>query len=123
MANNKVHRGTTLSCDLFYSSQGRIGNNFKDANETLRSHFTEKFDVKAIEMETFQLFFLAHIANSEIITAAASYIILSHNSQNIMTNDQKAQLEKDSGVAILDSLVEYPIDESKLMKGDCVWEN
>lgn len=123
LTKHKVHRGTTLSCDLFYSSQGRIGKWFNDGNEELRDHYTEKFDIKAIEMETFQLYFLAHIAKEEIYTAATSYIILNHGSPKILTNQEKSDLERDSGIAILDSLIEFKVEESTLMKGNCVWES
>ncbi|CAG8611719.1 4465_t:CDS:2, partial [Racocetra fulgida] len=52
--------GLNATCDSFYSSQGRLDENFVDNNKELFKSICTKYpDVESLEMETFMLFYLA----------------------------------------------------------------
>lgn len=119
----QVQTGLTLSCDSYYSSQGRVDPEFNDRNENLMDYFVKQLpNLKAIEMESFHLVYLSKLAKSEIITASVVFILAQRFSNKFLGNKEKESIEKIVGEAIFSALASYEIDESKLMKGNCVWE-
>lgn len=121
--NNQVQTGLTLSCDSYYSSQGRVNPDFDDRNENLMDYLVNKLtNLKAIEMESYHLVYLSKIAKTEIVTASVVFVLAQRFSNKFLGNKEKESIEKIVGEAIFSSLASYDIDESKLMKGDCVWE-
>jgi len=99
--------GTDVTCDSFYSSQGRHDPQFDDRNqrliETLRARVP---DASSVQMETYQLFHLADIIRGRAIHAAALAIVLAQrNSTDFLEPDRKRELEMICGLAALKAIV------------------
>jgi uridine phosphorylase len=116
-----VVEGTDVTCDSFYSSQGRVVDSFKDKNTSLLESIERKVPAAACaQMETFQLFDLA-LCGKPIIKAAAAALSMSNraDSSTVDMADFSA-LEMAGCHAALDALVATPLADC--MTGDhCVW--
>jgi len=119
---NVVVSGTNATGDSFYSSQGRYDPNFRDDNRNLLDELVEiQTDLISLEMETFQLFHLARCSVAQSIRGAAATIVLAQRKSNeFLDNDSKHDLEKRGGLACLQSLIDYPI-EDETTGPECVW--
>ena len=72
VGEGSVIGGMNATCDSFYSSQGRQGSHFDDANEDLIDEVNAfSSDIVTMEMETFQLLHLARSARQPMAAAAA----------------------------------------------------
>ena len=72
VGEGSVIGGMNATCDSFYSSQGRQGSHFDDANEDLIDEVNGfSSDIVTMEMETFQLLHLARSARQPMAAAAA----------------------------------------------------
>jgi len=117
-----VVRGTNATGDSFYSSQGRHDPNFRDDNRKLLDNLMEMHsNLISLEMETFQLLYLARCSVSQSVRGAAATIVLAQRKSNeFLDNETKHELEKKGGTACLQSLIDYPLDD--VMDGpECVW--
>jgi len=103
----KVISGLNASADSFYSSQGRLDPTFDDDNQSLIDEICNRYsNFITLEMETFQLFHLAHRCQTAPIKAAAATIILANRKSNdFLDNATKYELEVQGGKACLDALI------------------
>lgn len=101
-----VIEATDATADTFYGSQGRIDLTFNDDNEKLLSEIIKKHpDTASLQMETFQLYFLAHIGKN-IHAAAAAIVVADRQSDAFLSYDELKILEKHAGQACLKALIE-----------------
>ncbi|CAG8608800.1 6077_t:CDS:2 [Ambispora leptoticha] len=119
---SELHTGLNGSCDSFYSSQGRLDNNFLDANHNLIEQILVKYpDTRTLEMETFMLFHMAKVstplpikksqANNKSIRVAAMMMVLSNRKTNeVVESERVAYLEEMSGKALLNVLSKVELD-------------
>lgn len=117
-------KGCNATGDSFYSSQGRIDPGFNDNNTELIDKLVEKYpQMCSLEMETFQLFHLAHCARNKDIRATAAVMVLAQRRSNeFLDNDRKHALEALGGRTCLETLVNFQLSPSESMSGpDCVW--
>lgn len=107
-----VIRGTNATGDSFYSSQGRVDPNFDDDNTTLFDNLLAAYpSMSILEMETFQLYSLAHCNVKKNIKASAATIVLAQRRSNAFLDvDTKHILEKEGGLACLHTLIETPLN-------------
>jgi hypothetical protein len=79
----------------------------------------EKHHVMAIEMETFHLLHLAKISKGTIHAAGCAFVMAQRKSQQMMNNATKERIEKVLGESCLQSLVDFPIEESVRIPFNC----
>lgn len=108
-----VVEATDATADSFYGSQGRLDPEFHDQNVKLIDTFLEVHpDTGSLQMETFHLFHLAKLNayahdDQEMIKVAACAIVLAQRkSDDFLSNDRKHEIEKISGNACLEALVQ-----------------
>jgi len=107
-----VHAGTGLACCSFYSSQGRISQDFRDRNQGLVDHYLKTIpDFSCMEMESSHLVDLARCAAKDRpIYAAAAHIALAQRASNVMLgDDEKHEAERVVGQAALDALAAFDL--------------
>ncbi|TIC44883.1 purine and uridine phosphorylase [Wallemia mellicola] len=134
-----VGHTVNASADSFYSSQGRTDPSFYDANDTLLESIVDKVpNVSTLEMETHQLYFLAHLANkrhllhdsttldaapasqSKIRAAAVQMVFAARASRAFISPAQVKQLQNWVGRACLDTLSAFFIPPSEVQQ-DGIW--
>lgn len=127
------------SADSFYSSQGRIDPSFPDTNSTLLQSIIDQVpNVTTLEMETHQLYFLAHIANKrkvindestlqvapachgKIRAAAVQMVFAARASRAFISPAQVKQLQTWVGRACLDTLATFDIPHQSTQKNG-IW--
>ena len=131
------------SADSFYSSQGRIDPSFADTNTTLLQNIIDRVpNVTTLEMETHQLFFLAHLANKrqegtgtdqptmqnapkppshgKIRAAAVQMVFAARASRAFISPAQVKQLQTWVGRACLDTLAAFHIP-AEATQADGIW--
>jgi uridine phosphorylase len=125
VVSGSVYAGLNLTADSFYSSQGRITDDFEDYNHTLLDEAMERYpELTSLEMETFHLLHLAHCSRGSISASAAAIVLAQRKSGAFLDHETTRRLERLGGTAVLDALVEYPLDEKQLMQGEeCVWHH
>ncbi|TIB57238.1 hypothetical protein E3P79_03102 [Wallemia ichthyophaga] len=127
------------SADSFYSSQGRIDPSFPDTNSSLMQNIMDQVpNVTTLEMETHQLYFLAHLANKrkgitdesalqqapashgKIRAAAVQMVFAARASRAFISPAQVKQLQTWIGKASLDTLAGFDIPPQSTQK-DGIW--
>lgn len=107
----RVVAGLNATADSFYSSQGRTGAVFDDRNEGLVDSLVESLPTLAtLEMETFHLLDLARCSRGKIRASAATIVLAQRKSNAWLTKEELHSLEVNGGEAILDALVDMPLD-------------
>jgi len=122
--SNSIVEGLNATADTFYSSQGRHDCNFTDKNEQLIDQLVSAYpEVCTLEMETFHLFDLARVSCSDTIKTAATTIVLAQRRSNeFLANEITHRLEKEAGLACLETLASFPLDSKSVMNdSECVW--
>lgn len=107
-----VKHGLDATADSFYSSQGRTGNSFLDANETLIDTLCKELpDLAVLEMETGHLFDLARASQPDykIAASAACIVLASRTKGGILTKDDMITMERYGGRAALETLASFPL--------------
>jgi len=119
----KVCEGMDATADSFYGSQGRVTDDFDDYNATLLDELLEVHPTLAtLEMETFHLLHMAHCSRGTISASAACIVLAQRRSNEFLSHEAKAHVEKVAGYAVLEALAAYPLDEKDIMHGEeCVW--
>lgn len=118
--NDHVFAGLDVSADSFYSSQGRIDNNFIDHNKDLIETIKEKYeDAMIFEMETFMLYHLAYCSqlNEELIlqndsknaiyASSVLMVFADRQTNGVVSSESIELMEKNGGKAIMDALICY----------------
>lgn len=105
LGEEMVTSGVNISCDFFYSSQGRSDPNFVDCNDGLINYLTEtEPEATNLEMETFCLLKLAQKSRGTIKAAAASIGLLNRVTHETIPTDDLKTIEISSGYAVLRAL-------------------
>jgi len=105
-----IATGVNITADSFYSSQGRIDENFLDENLGLISEVTSFYaNAKSMEMESFQLLHLAHCSTAPIIAAAAAIVVANRCTADVINGALLHSLEVSGGRAILEALIKVSI--------------
>ncbi|CAG8580304.1 8478_t:CDS:2 [Ambispora leptoticha] len=122
LPQSELHTGLNASCDSFYSSQGRLDNNFCDANHNLIEQILVKYpDARSLEMETFMLFHMAKVstplpikesqANKKSIRVAAMMMVFMDRKTNEFVDPVRVSyLEEIAGKALLNVLSNVELD-------------
>ncbi|PVV04523.1 hypothetical protein BB560_000979 [Smittium megazygosporum] len=120
MGKEHIVKGSNGCADSFYSSQGRLGSDFVDENETLISELKEKHtDAVSLEMEAHMLYHLAATSigpdNTPSIRATCALIVYADRSgDKFITPEQANSAVIHCTNAIFDTLVEEDLDEQAL---------
>lgn len=106
--------GENATADSFYSSQGRLENGIVDSSAGMLEILRDEYNVRTLEMETFQLFHLAEcckIESSRSIQASAMVIVVANRPKNtfIVSDDRKHHLEQVGGTMCLSALIHLPL--------------
>lgn len=111
-----VIEATDATADSFYSSQGRIDDQFDDQNKDLIDEILEKHpETGSLQMETYQMFHLAELnrraQQQQMIHVAACAIVLAQRKSNeFLSHDRKHKIELIAGKACLDALIQRKIE-------------
>ncbi|KAG2494589.1 hypothetical protein HYH03_007355 [Edaphochlamys debaryana] len=109
----RVVQGLTASADSFYSSQGRTGPEFDDANEGLLGALTKAHpDLMSLEMETFHLMDLARCSKGSIRATGICVALAERYSNEFMEYSKLPALELAGGTAALRALAGVPLREA-----------
>jgi len=122
--NITYYEAMNATADFFYSTQGRIDNNFDDHNEELLDKLASKYpEVKSLEMETFHLLDLARSSKGKIRATAIAIVIAQRITKEFLSNEEISKMELIAGRVTINAITSYAIPEQNLMHGpDCVWE-
>jgi len=102
--------GINCTTDSFYSSQGRIAEDFDDRNENLIQRVLGEIpNAVSFEMETFQLLHLASCSKGTIAAAACAIGLAERASNEFMTPAQLVEMEEKAGKAAMDALVSFDL--------------
>jgi uridine phosphorylase len=97
-----IIEGCNVTADSFYSSQGRIDDNFNDYNHSIIDIIKEKYpSASSMEMETFNLLHLAKCSRIQIKASAAAIVVANRISGNVIDGNLLDALEEKGGKAIL----------------------
>eukprot|EP00743_Colponemidia_sp_Colp-15_P001474 GILK01001613.1.p1 GENE.GILK01001613.1~~GILK01001613.1.p1 ORF type:complete len:300 (-),score=40.60 GILK01001613.1:193-1053(-) len=106
IGDSHVFEGLNATADSFYSSQGRTGTQFDDRNEDLITLLKERYpEVTTLEMETFQLFHLAHCSKGTVKASAAAITLFNRSTLQVCPEATLHERETQGGNAILRALV------------------
>jgi uridine phosphorylase len=105
-----VKAGSNVTADSFYSSQGRIDDNFDDGNKDLIASILSSYpDAKTLEMETFMLLHLARCSKMPIAASAAAIVVANRRSADVIDAASLEMLEMEGGKAILKAICSFEI--------------
>lgn len=100
---------TDATAEFFYSTQGRVDVAFDDHNDQLIEEvLKKKKDVGSLQMETYQLFFLAKISSArgaKIHAAACAIVLANRVTQDFLPDAEKHKVEIAAGKACLEALI------------------
>ncbi|ORX91971.1 purine and uridine phosphorylase [Basidiobolus meristosporus CBS 931.73] len=131
--NDKVHNGVNITADSFYSSQGRMDDNFKDDNQDLFEVIHKELpSAVSLEMETFMLYHLAHCTTAaplvekkhqQSIHCGASMMVFADRVTNqFIDHSIVPELEEKAGRAVFEALIKWTPDETVHDEHGSVWE-
>lgn len=105
---------TDSTADFFYSTQGRIDDQFDDQNADLLDTILGVYpNIGSLQMETYHLFHLSKLSEYTAtakgpINVAACAIVLAQRKKNAyLTNERKHEIEWAAGNACLEALIHY----------------
>ncbi len=107
-----IKQGANVTADSFYSSQGRLDDNFYDFNAGLLDNYVcaRYPNAASMEMETFSLFHLAVCARkSPIFAAAASIVVANRCNAAVVGGDVLDLLEDQGGLAVLKAITGFSL--------------
>ena len=116
IGEEKVRFGINVSGDSFYSSQGRVDDNFHDFNQDLVTDFVcnKLPDAASMEMETFNLLNLAICSAKQVIHASAAAIVVANrHSADVADASTLNDLECQGGEAFLSALAVFEMQINK----------
>lgn len=107
LRNGMAIEGMGATGDSFYSSQGRVDQNFDDHNTTLIDDLISVYpNIAAIEMESFHLLDLARCSKGTIKATAATIVLAQRRSNEFLEERILHELEKEAGISVLDAIIE-----------------
>lgn len=115
VANDKLEekyiiRGTNVTAESFYSSQGRIDPGYDDRNHDIFQLVNEHYPTATtFEMETFMLLHLAKCSKVPIKASAAAIVVANRPTGDVITGDSLILHEAEGGRAILEAIVKIAL--------------
>eukprot|EP00359_Climacostomum_virens_P006101 CAMPEP_0204911776 /NCGR_PEP_ID=MMETSP1397-20131031/10046_1 /ASSEMBLY_ACC=CAM_ASM_000891 /TAXON_ID=49980 /ORGANISM="Climacostomum Climacostomum virens, Strain Stock W-24" /LENGTH=299 /DNA_ID=CAMNT_0052082449 /DNA_START=41 /DNA_END=940 /DNA_ORIENTATION=+ len=108
-----VASGLDITCDFFYSSQGRCDPNFEDCNEGLVDYLTAtEPEATNFQMETYCLLNLAQKSRGTIRAAATSIGLINRVTHETISPEDVRAMEISGGYAVLKALTSEGRGES-----------
>lgn len=109
VGNETVVQGVNVSADSFYSSQGRIDDNFDDCNDQLIADYVlERYpEAGSMEMESFSLLHLAHCSRKPIFATACAIVVANRCTADVIPGAVLERMEDRGGLAMLQALASY----------------
>jgi uridine phosphorylase len=105
-----VREGVNVTAESFYSSQGRIDDNFDDDNAALIDSVVATYpEAKSMEMETFTLLHLALCSKTPIYASAAAIVVANRRSAAVIKGETLTHLEEEGGRAILEAVCKFEL--------------
>jgi uridine phosphorylase len=105
-----VQEGLNITADSFYSSQGRIDDNFNDENknviDSLLAHYP---NATTLEMETYQLFYLAKCSKKKLAVSAATVVVANRWTGEVVHEKVLDEIEQKAGLAIMKAICQYDL--------------
>ncbi|CAG8726662.1 27999_t:CDS:2, partial [Racocetra persica] len=118
ISNSQVFQGLNETTDSFYSSQGRLDENFVDYNKELIKSICIKYpEVGSLEMETFMLYFLAKCSTDAPYRShrkVSNELKKEQKTKTWVDPDRASYLERIVGEAVLKALIEVKLDEEHI---------
>ncbi|KAJ1648217.1 hypothetical protein J3B02_000571 [Coemansia erecta] len=127
-----VFEGAVGSADSFYGSQGRLGDDFYDANDCLLDRVHREYDdAAALEMESHMLFHLASVSSGKFgqdpksIRAACALVVFADRTGNrFIDPEMSKRMIEIAARAVLDALVQdMPSQDGLHPAAGSVWES
>ncbi|KAJ2156390.1 hypothetical protein GGF46_005213 [Coemansia sp. RSA 552] len=131
LGESHVYRGQVGNADSFYCSQGRIGTDFYDANDTLIERVQSKHPrAVALEMESHTLFHLARVSTGpqntqppSVRAACALMVFVDRTGNAIIGPDTSKVMVRTAARAVFDALVDdMPTQDGLHPATGSVWE-
>ena len=109
VGENRIVQGVNVSGDSFYSSQGRIDDNFDDCNENLIVDYVlaRYPEAASMEMESFSLLHLAKCAKKPIFATAAAIVVANRCTADVIPGELLDRMEDKGGEAMLKTLASF----------------
>ncbi|KAJ2707816.1 hypothetical protein FB645_000378 [Coemansia sp. IMI 203386] len=132
VGDQHVFEGSVGNADSFYGSQGRLGDDFYDANDGLIDRVHEKYsDAAALEMESHMLFHLASVSSGKYgqdprsVKAACALVVFADRAGNqFIDPDMSKRMIEVAARAVLDALVQdMPSQDGLHPAAGSVWES
>jgi len=114
-ANNKLNekfiiKGTNVTAESFYSSQGRIDPGFDDRNLDIFTQVASHYPTATtFEMETFMLLHLAKCSKVTIKASAAAIVVANRPTGNVISSEILELHEVEGGRAVLEAIVKIAL--------------
>jgi len=104
-----IVQGVNVSADSFYSSQGRIDDNFDDSNDQLIVDYVlaRYPDAGSMEMESFSLLHLARCSRIPIFATACAIVVANRCTADVIPGAVLERMEDRGGLAMLQALAGY----------------
>lgn len=101
-----VVKGMNVTAESFYSSQGRVDENFDDDNKEIIDTILKRYpEAKTLEMETFMLLHLANCSKIPIYASACAIVVANRCTAKVIDETLLNSLESRGGKAILDAII------------------
>jgi len=101
-----LRRGTNVTAESFYSSQGRIDPNFDDDNHNINALLVGNYPTaRSLEMESYWLLHLAQCSKVPIKASAAAMVLSCRPTGHVVDGPRIDELERKGGLAILQALI------------------
>ena len=111
---NSVVEGTNITCENFYSTQGRDDPHINDHNVDLIERVIDsEANAVSMEMETFKLFYLANSSKGRISAAACAIILMNRITGQVLEYSRVRECEIKAGTAVLNCLCEIPLEKEE----------
>ncbi|KAK9703953.1 hypothetical protein K7432_010474 [Basidiobolus ranarum] len=131
--DDRVHKGLNINADSFYSSQGRVDENFIDHNEDLFDRIDKELpNAVSLEMENFILYHLANCsttaplanksAKKSISVGSTMMVFADRLSNEFINHDTVPGLEMKGGRAVLEAITRWVPEEQLHSDTGSVWE-
>lgn len=110
--NTLVVEGTNITCEGFYSTQGRDDPHINDYNTGLIDKVIEsETEAISMEMETFKLLHLAACSKGRISAAACAIMLMNRITGQVLEYTRLRESEILAGTAVLNCLAELQLDK------------
>ena len=105
-----VHTGANVTAESFYSSQGRIDDDFDDNNRDINALLLHRYPhARSLEMESFWLLHLAMCSKVPIKATAAAIVLANRPTGKVMDGALLDDMERKGGLAMLEAITKIEL--------------